>query len=395
VVLRDLELATQGDALYSVFAMNLQLEGVQVDGARAAILLGPRGNRLSRPVSSVTLRDSSFRNCATAIEMSNFSLWRQITARDCLFEGNGVGLFATDLRHHVLENCRFLGNQRAIYAFASRDCPNGPCAPEEQLSFDLAGCHFAENGEHLVLVSGTSTIRSLRAELWHTTIAGGGPAFLTASSGTEPGAITVRSSALFPGSGIASGSFSGLDIGSSAVNDPSFAGRQGNLLLTPDVALSARDGHQSARSPLRDAAALVPPTWASVDGDGDPRRLGLRADLGADEIRVPALIGAPWATRGTPYALGILGEGSGAALVLLAAERRSPLPLFGGLLWLDPSASTTIALPVTLDARGVGRLDLPVPSRAAFPPERLWAQALVLAQGFAPQGTPLRELPLR
>ncbi|MBL8897581.1 MAG: hypothetical protein JNM84_08135, partial [Planctomycetes bacterium] len=171
----------------------------------------------------------------------------------------------------------------------------------------------------------------------------------------------------------------------------------GNSSAAPDFALSSRDGHQSARSGLRDAAAFspVPVPAAREDLDGDPRSLGARADLGADELRVPAQIGERVARRGSVHTLGLVAETSGAALLLLAPSANVALPLFGATLRLDPLAATTLVLPLALDARGVGRVDLPVPSRGSFPLDELWAQALVLRTGASPELTPARRIVLR
>jgi hypothetical protein len=394
LVLRDLELRTQGDAVYAHLHSDLELERVVLRAGGAGVLLGLRTLPRTDPFSTARFEDCIFRGCTVAIDPGARSLWRSVIARRCTFENNGVGLFASDRREHLLEHCRFVGNQRAILAQAWRTCPSGSCAPAELLRFDIHGCHFADNVEHLALVSAYQSSTNLSAELWHNTIVGGGLAFATALTGAEPGDLRVRNSAIFPGGGITSGTFLRLDIGASAVADPALALQNGNTGAMPDFAISPREGHQSSRSAWRDAATLAPPPMASHDADGDRRGSGGRADLGADEVRLPVVIGEPIALRGRSYRYGIAGEGPGVALLLVAPELSAPTWLFGTPLYLDVSAWTTLVLPVALDARGVGMVDLGLPPAAVLPLAELHAQAIVASNGSAPQLTRLRQLRL-
>ncbi|MBL8897582.1 MAG: hypothetical protein JNM84_08140, partial [Planctomycetes bacterium] len=196
---RDIELRTQATAIYLTVHGNLFLRNVVIRGAQTGIQLSLPLSQTTNPVSRCHLEDCTFLSCGNAIATSRHSEWRELIARRCTFEQNGVALRGTDIRYHLLDRCRFVGNQVAIQADGVRTCPAGGCPWWDLLSFDILGCHFADNAEHLRLVSFSSGSTNLRAELWHDTFVGGGPVFTTAASGSEPAEVRVRSSALFAG----------------------------------------------------------------------------------------------------------------------------------------------------------------------------------------------------
>jgi hypothetical protein len=236
---------------------------------------------------------------------------------------------------------------------------------------------------------------NLRVNLWHDTIVGGGVGIWSSQPGVESGEIRVRNSILFPGGPMTSGNFALLDIGFCSVSDPARQGVNGNLGLAPDFALGARDGHLVVNTALRNHG-IAPPAGALRDLDGDLRGGDGGYDLGADEVRVPALLGEPMVARGSASSLGVLASGPGAALLFLAAEAPLATPLFGALLQVDPASRATAALPVAIDALGVGRVPFTVPSPALYPATELFAQALLLELGASsPRLTPLRRIRFR
>lgn len=390
-----LRIRTRGDAIAMLRYGDLTLRDVEIEGALAGVLLGRRRLSWTDPVNRVDIAHCSFTNCTTAIEMPNRSLYRQVDLRDVHFERNGKALQLSDRGHWTATNCRFLDNQRAVQAFAWRTCTGGPCTPGQWLDLDLLGCHFEGNQEHLLLVSQPPASSNLRVNLWHDTIVGGGVGIWSSQPGVESGAIRVRNSILFPGGPMTSGNFALLDIGFCSVSDPARQGVNGNLGLPPDFALSARDGHLVVNTALRNHG-IAPPAAALGDFDGDRRGQDGGFDLGADEVRVPALLGEPVVARGSASSLGVLASGPGAALLFLAAEAPLATTLFGALLQVDPASRATAALPVALDARGVGRVPFTAPSLALYPATELFAQALLLELGAShPRLTPLRRIRFR
>ncbi|MBL8899616.1 MAG: hypothetical protein JNM84_18440, partial [Planctomycetes bacterium] len=194
-----LEIRTQQTAFYFLTYGDLIMRRSSIMHARVGVLLGHPGVRVTNPVARVELEDCTLHGCGTGLDGGSLSMWRELIARRCTFEQNGVAIRGTDIRYHLLDRCRFIGNQVAIQADGVRTCPAGGCPWWELLSFDILGCHFADNAEHLRLVSSSSGSTNLRAELWHDTFVGGGPVFTTAASGSEPAEVRVRSSALFAG----------------------------------------------------------------------------------------------------------------------------------------------------------------------------------------------------
>lgn len=204
----------------------------------------------------------------------------------------------------------------------------------------------------------------------------------------------MRSSAIFPRGAITSGSFARLDIGSSAVSDAAVAAQNGNTSAAPGHALTPREEQQSERSAWRDAATLVLPPLASFDANGDRRGAGGRADLGADEVRLPAVIGEPIALRGRSYRCGVLGEDVRVALFLIAPELSTPISRFSASLDPDVAAWTTLVLPFALDTRGVGTVDLWLPPPTTLALSVLHAQAIVASNGSASTLTRVKRLRL-
>ena len=50
-------------------------------------------------------------------------IWVTAGGRNERIEQNGVALRGTDIRYHLLDRCRFVGNQVAIQADGVRTCP--------------------------------------------------------------------------------------------------------------------------------------------------------------------------------------------------------------------------------------------------------------------------------
>jgi hypothetical protein len=393
--LENLSFRTSQDHVYLRWYGELHARNVRFEGGGAGVLLGVRNWSYGTPVAHAVFEGCHFEGCNIGIEVGTATNYEQVDIRHCSFERCGTAISVLDRGRWTIERSRFVGNQRAFAARTWRTCTATPCPTAEALQLLFTGNHFADNTEHLSLLSQSATFSNLDFLSWHDTIVGGGIALRSPASGNEPARVSFRHGILYPGGPLTSGNFGALEIAASSVDDAVLSTLNGNRRVAPEFALSPSEGHLVARSALRDVATLSIPASARRDQDGDPRPLGPRADLGADEVRTPALIGAAYARRGQPWTLGLVAEGPGAALVMLSTELAAPQPFLGDLLWLDPSRATTLLLPLAIDARGVGSLSLLAPSRAQLPVEQLWFQALVLEASSATRLTPRRGLGLR
>lgn len=295
----------------------------------------------------------------------------------CTVSNNVDGIFVAGKGRYTLRGCR-LTNQSglALSAFSSEPCV--ACPPSEQLMIDVQGSVFADNADHVEVTSGSSQSSNMRVALRHSNLTGGGRGFFTSPQGVELAEVDVRSSIVRPGGSVADPNFAHLDIAFSSVNDPIFVGANGNVDLVPGFAISAEDGHLAATSPLRGLGdpSLVALGLQDIDRDS----IGFQAlpDIGADEVLSPAVVTAPFAFQGRTQEFAVVGEPPVVGWLLLGTELARGLRLGDQRLLVDPIHPTTIAVALTFDARGVARMQLPIPAAPNLQDLLIYSQAVVL-----------------
>lgn len=305
----------------------------------------------------------------------------------CRFENNTRGgVIANDGGRVDFTACRFVAHpDAAIELFSSAACSSTPCPESETLRSEIVGCVFDANAEHLRVLSALPTTSNIRVRLWNSTFSGMGTSLATAPTGVDHAVVDVRNAILWSGTPAIHSNFANLTVARSSLADPAWVGTNGNVTLAPDFALSSEDGHLLASSPLRGRGDPSILSLRRTDLDGESIARDHLPDIGADEVAVPALFGRALAPPGSTHAVHVVGHPAGLALLLLGTDLITGPRLGTQRLHVDPAASSTIAFPVALDARGVATLNSPVPNDPRFAGLRFYAQALAF---HAPAGSP-------
>ncbi len=208
---------------------------------------------------------------------------------------NGGGILVNNGSSPVIRNCVIAGNQCGCWGAGICVSNGSPtiidCALLDNRADDNGGGLFAwGNGTPLVintLIAGNDGGST-----------GGGVALFTSGTTIVNSTITGNTADAAPGvhvfgstivNSIVWGNGTGQILGNPLISfsnvQGGFAG-PGNVDVDPQfVDAPGGDYHLSPVSPLVDAGSTaMVPAWVTVDPDGDPRVIGPRVDIGADEM---------------------------------------------------------------------------------------------------------------